>query len=66
MEIVFDKKLYKLEAIRSAIGAFAGLADFVLKSNQRGIAVKISNIDPEAADIIDGEFANYVLAQMKK
>ncbi len=63
--IIFDKSLYSLKAVKAALAAYQGLADFGLVNKAKVIKVIINNPDQEAADVLADELANYVLAQMK-
>lgn len=65
MVIRFNKKLYKLKAIKSAIKTYRQLADFSLKAKGKYFEVSIENIDPEVKPVIRDEFCNYVLFLMK-
>lgn len=64
MTLNFNKKFYKLKAVKSAIRAYRGFADFKLKNSKKYIQVFLRNIDKEAAgrdNRIEDEFLNYVL-----
>lgn len=61
MVIKFDKKIYKLKAVKLAIRDYKELADFVLKTKGDYFEVELKNIDPDVKNIIQDEFCNYVL-----
>lgn len=65
MLIKFDKKIYKVRAIKLAIKEYRNLADFSLRQKKDCIEVEIKNIDKDIKDIIKDEFCNYVLFLMK-
>jgi ribosomal protein L18E len=65
MNIKFNKKLYKLKAIKSAIKTYRQLADFNLKAKGKYFEVNIENIEAEVRPVIKDEFCNYVLFLMK-
>lgn len=66
MTITFDKKIYDLLAVKNAIKAYKGLADFDLKTNKNKIMIKIDSIDKDLALIFKDEFCNYILSEIKK
>ncbi len=62
MDIIkFNKKIYNIEAVKQAVEEFKNLADFKVKETNGYIEVKMNKIDKEVKDILDDEFANYVL-----
>lgn len=65
MLIRFDKKLYSLKAVKSAIKKYRNLADFGLKQKKNRIEVNLENIDKDVNNVIKDEFCNYVLYSMK-
>ncbi len=65
MTLKFDKKIYKLKAIKLAIQAYQELADFNLSQEKKYIQVELKNIDQDVKDIIKDEFCNYVLSQIR-
>ena len=65
MSINFNKKLYTLKAIKSAIKAYKGLAKFSLKDKKKYIIVDLKNIDKDVQPVIKDEFCNYVLAELR-
>ncbi len=65
MTICFNKKLYKLSAIKKAINRFKHLATFNIKQRNNNAFVDIINIDSEVNNILLDEFCNYVLYLMK-
>lgn len=63
--IKFNKNLYNLKAIKSAIKEYQKLADFNLSQKGNYIQVELKNIDKEIRQIIEDEFCNYILSLMK-
>lgn len=63
--IKFNKNLYNLKAIKSAIKEYQKLADFNLSQKGNYIQVELKNIDKEIRQIIKDEFCNYILSLMK-
>ncbi len=66
MIISFDAKFYDLQAMRSTIQAYQGLADFKLKIKKKIFEVEASDIDTDVRDVFEDEFCNYVLSETKK
>lgn len=66
VSFIFNGKLYDLRAIKNAIQAYRGLADFSLKTSKKNIELRASNIDKNLANIFKDEFCNYVLSEMNK
>ena len=64
--IVFNKKLYGVKAIKSAIKEYQSLADFSFEQKGNYIWVKLKNIDEEISGVIKDEFCNYVLFKSKE
>jgi hypothetical protein len=58
----FYRKLYMLQAIRSAIRGFEGLARFEVERDGLYYVVHVRDISPEVDGDVVGEFANFVLA----
>lgn len=65
MVIKFNKKIYKLNTIKSAIKDYQELADFKMSQTKEYIKVELKNIDREVKDIIKDEFCNYVLSKSR-
>jgi len=65
MTINLDKDFYKLSAIKGAIRAYKGLADFKIGRDKKNYKITIQKINPGLGDVIGDEFLNYVLAEMK-
>ena len=65
MTIIFEKKLYKLGAIKRAISAFSELAEFKIQEKAKAYMVTLHKSDEEAGLRLCDEFANYVLAEMR-
>ncbi|MDD3399535.1 MAG: HxsD-like protein [Candidatus Paceibacterota bacterium] len=65
MTIIFDKKLYKLSAVKRAADAFCELAEFKIEDKGKAYVVTAKKLDEEAGLLLDDEFANYVLAEMR-
>lgn len=66
LNLSFSKGIYKAKAVRAAIKAYRGWADFCLVDNKKEIKVVFKKIDPEVADVIGLEFSNYVLSLMRE
>jgi len=60
-----NKDFYNLQAIRNTIKAYKKLADFKVRKDKKTIKVIMKNIDKEVKNVIEDEFCNYVLAEMK-
>lgn len=58
-----DRKLYPKAAVKATVEAFSGLAAIEVASDDRYHVVTMSDVDPEVADVIDKEFANFALAE---
>jgi len=65
MDISFNKKFYTLNAVKSAARAYKRLADFRIDDKKGFILVNLSDVDKDVKDIIQDEFCNYVLAEVK-
>jgi len=65
MVISFNKNLYNLKAVKSAIKEYQNLADFNLRQKGNYIQVELKNTDKEVRQIIRDEFCNYVIFLMK-
>ena len=65
MEINFNKNLYSRQAVRRSIKTYRHLADFGFQERKDYFNVRLKNIVPDVKDIIDDEFANYVLSLTK-
>lgn len=66
VSVSFNKKLYDLRAIKNAIQAYQGLADFNLETSKKNIELRAINIDRNLVHIFKDEFCNYILSEMKK
>lgn len=66
ISIAFNKDFYNLRAIKKAIQAYQGLADFEISQNKKAITVELKETKPEVKKNIRDEFSNYVLALMKQ
>ena len=65
MHLIFNRDFYNLRAIKNTINAYNGLACFKILENKKAIRVAVKNISKEVKDVIEDEFYNYVLAEMK-
>lgn len=65
MLIKFDKKLYKLQAVKSAVKDYQDLAAFKVSSNKGYIQVEFKATGKENNQLIKDEFCNYVFSLMK-
>jgi len=63
--LILKKGFYNRKAIKSAIRAYNGLADFECLDKKDKFEVKIKNIDKSFEKIIKDEFCNYILAEIK-
>jgi uncharacterized protein len=63
MKIIFNKDIYFIDAVKSAIEAYSDLAEFLLEDNKSEIVVTLDNIDKGVISIIRDEFSNYVLGE---
>lgn len=63
--VVFNKNLYTINAIRKAIEAFRELADFRIETAKLLYKVTIKSLDREGDEVLEDEFSNYILAEMK-
>jgi len=63
--VIFNKKLYNLDAIRKAMAAFGGLGDFQVQTVGTLYRVIIKNSDREVGESLEDEFVNYVLAETR-
>lgn len=66
MIINFNKKLYTLKAVRSAIKEYQNLADFNMRRRGSYVQIELKNIDKDVNKIIKDEFRNYVLFKSKE
>ena len=62
-EIRFSRSLYLPEAIDAAAEAYGGLATIEVVRGDDAIAVTLSDVDPDVADVIEDAFANHALAE---
>ena len=65
MTINLNKDFYRLPAIKKAIRAYRSLADFKVTGDGGKYKIVIQKVNPEVASVIEDEFLNYVLAEMK-
>ncbi|MDD4931107.1 MAG: HxsD-like protein [Candidatus Colwellbacteria bacterium] len=66
MDILFSKKLYKEEAIDAAAAAFSDVADIFITVGRDIIGVGIKGCAAEDKPLIQSEFSNYVLSEMRR
>ena len=64
LSVEFDKRIFKMKAVKAAVKDYKGFADFKLVNGDGGIVVEIDNIDYESEDDFLGEFGNYVIHKM--
>ena len=62
--IVFNKEIYKLEAIKKAIEQYDELAEIKINEKDNEIEVVFDSIDQEVKEVLKDEFSNYVLGLM--
>lgn len=66
MIINFNKKVYNIGVVKTAIKAYQNLADFELEEGGKYIKVCVKKIkDSKIKDLLEDEFCNYVLFLMK-
>lgn len=58
-----DRKLYTKSAVNATVEAFSELARITLTTDDRYHVIEMADPDPEVADVIDKEFANFALAE---
>lgn len=58
-----DRKLYPKAALKATVSAFSDLATIEVTADDRYHVITMTEIDPEVADVIDREFANFALAE---
>jgi len=63
--IELNKSFYNLEAVKRAARAYKELAGFSVKDVGGKIKITIKNIDGDVEDVIEDEFCNYVLSEVK-
>jgi len=63
--IELNKSFYNLEAVKRAVKAYKELAGFSVKDTGKKIEVTIKGIDEDIEDVIEDEFCNYVLSEVK-
>jgi len=63
--IELNKDFYNLKAVKKTAKAYKELARFSIKDTGKKIEVTIKNIDEDVEDIIEDEFCNYVLSEVK-
>jgi len=62
--VEFDKKIFRLKAVKSAVKDYKDFADFDVTEKKDRIVVKVENVDYEPEDVFLGEFGNYVIHKM--
>ena len=63
--IELNKNFYNLEAVKKAAKAYKELAGFSVKDDGGKIKITMKNIDEDVKDVIEDEFCNYVLSEVK-
>ena len=63
--IELNKNFYNLEAVKKTAKVYKELARFSIKDTGKKIEVTIKNIDEDVEDVIEDEFCNYVLSEVK-
>lgn len=63
MTLRLDRKLYTKAAVTATVEAFAGLARIQVTADDRYHVVELLEPDPDVAETIDKEFANFALAE---
>ena len=64
--IQFDKRIYDEGAIVAAAEEFVNFSSFEISGDGDIIEVQLSDIEPDVAERIVGEFSNYVIYLMKR
>ncbi len=62
-EITFARSLYSPEAVRAAAEAFSQLAKLEVTVSDDEIRLAVSEPDPDVADVLEDELANFALAE---
>ncbi|NCO88958.1 hypothetical protein GW881_03505 [Candidatus Roizmanbacteria bacterium] len=66
MTISFNKNIYSLKAIKKTIQAYKNLAKFKVAEKGSYFKIELTDIKKEIETIIEDEFCNYVLSQVKE
>ena len=66
MTISFNKNIYSLKAIKKTIQAYKNLAKFKVAEKGSYFKIELTDIEKEIETIIEDEFCNYVLSQVKE
>ncbi len=66
IEVKFRKELYSLAAIKESIKAYKEFAEFSLREEKNYFRVLIKKFPKELAVLIEPEFCNFVLFNMKR
>jgi hypothetical protein len=61
--MTFARSLYSPEAVRAAAEAFAELAKIEVTVAEDEIQLAVSEPDPDVADVLEDELANFALAE---
>jgi len=61
--LVFTRSLYLPEAVDAAAKAFAAFAEIEVNVLDDEVELSLKNADPDVADVLADELANYVLAE---
>ena len=57
----FSSDLYSPVAVERAVATFGELAKFEVTHGESAIAVSYDEVDPDVADVLEDELANFVL-----
>jgi len=63
--IELNKNFYNLEAVKKTAKVYKELARFSVKDSGKNIEVTMKNVDGDIESIIEDEFCNYVLSEVK-
>jgi len=63
--IELNKNFYNLKAVKRTAKAYKELARFSIKDTGKKIEVTMKNIDEDVKDVIEDEFCNYALSEVK-
>jgi hypothetical protein len=63
--IELNKKFYNLKAVKETVKAYKKLANFDIKESRSEIKINLKNADSDIKNVIEDEFCNYVLSEMR-
>jgi hypothetical protein len=63
--IKLNKKFYNLKAVKETVKVYKKLANFDIKESRSEIKINLKNADSDIKNVIEDEFCNYVLSEMR-